>query len=835
MTISCSILKRQIYSIMTLNEGYIVGGRYRVIRRLGSGGFGTTYLVKDIHQETSSPPIVLKQIPKTANSLETRNTLYFQQIEQEAKILEKLTHDRIPKFLDAIEEEGYFYIIQEFIEGDTLQEELSKQAKISESKAIEILVNILEVLKYVHQEKRIIHRDLKPGNLIRRKKDGKICLIDFGAVKEIKTVHKKSSGVLLTKAIGTPGYMPGEQLSGNPQFNSDLYALGIIIIQVITGLTIEEIEHLPRDPEGNLQWSNLATDVSDKFKNIVSLMVKYNFKERYESVGQILPDLHQLQVDQMQFDRTIISPQTNLSSNSKKWFQCLAALATSGILCTFALYQFTSKPKCNAEVKNDYISSGEAVLNPQSQGSIRELGTKDFTNCNYQNALAHFQDSWHNERRDAETLIYMNNAFLEAAKINYYTIAIAVPLSSQKEVDLKNSDLGQKLLRGIAQAQTEVNLNLIDSDQNQENISLDRDLDFLKFHTKTIDRQQKKGLKVIIIDDGNNKEQAQTVAEAISKSSQILGIIGHYASDLTLETVDIYQNNNLALISSGSTTGELSNPNYYRPNFFRTIFNNEEYAETFSKYILEQKIKNKKVAIFYNPNSPFTNSLYIALSNKIKPKNIKIVKEFNLADDINFNAQIALNEANRLGANILVLIPDGQVTNSVSQALQIIKADNGKSQILGAETLINLLENPQINSIKQIKPFSNLVVSSAWHSLTSPNLEFPEDAQQLWQENVSGVTALTYDATLAFINAIKQQENPTRQGTLTELSAPGFSFFGATGDVRFNTPNNGDRINLKPNLVHLVSCQREDNHVLSFVPLDDAKAAELNCPNKELK
>ena len=212
-----------------------------------------------------------------------------QLFDQEAKILEKLgKHDQIPELLAYVEQNNEFYLVQELINGDTLSKEIIPGQKLSETQVISLLKDTLEVLAFVHQEK-VIHRDIKPANLMRRQDDGKIVLIDFGAVKEIRGLSANPQTAPLTIAIGTHGYMPNEQANGKPQLSSDVYALGIIAIQALTGLNFDpNTGELPKDSTtGEISWRNQAT-VSDDLANIIDKMVRQDYLQRYADAGAAL-------------------------------------------------------------------------------------------------------------------------------------------------------------------------------------------------------------------------------------------------------------------------------------------------------------------------------------------------------------------------------------------------------------------------------------------------------------------------------------------------------------------------------------------------------------------
>lgn len=272
------------------DNGAKLGGRYEIIGYLGGGGFGQTYLAQDNHLP-GKPRCVVKHLQPTltdAVSLETAKRLF----ETEAQVLYRLNgYTQIPRLLAHFEEQQEFYLVQEFIEGNSLGQELGPGQRLTEGETIALLRDILEILTYVHHH-NVIHRDLKPSNLIRRRQDGKIVLIDFGAVKQLTTqVIQTHSHTTRTIAIGSPGYMPSEQMAGKPRFCSDLYAVGMIAIQALTGLHPKSLPEDARTSE--IIWRDRA-EVSPQLGNILDRLVRYDFRERYPSALEVLVDLNPL-------------------------------------------------------------------------------------------------------------------------------------------------------------------------------------------------------------------------------------------------------------------------------------------------------------------------------------------------------------------------------------------------------------------------------------------------------------------------------------------------------------------------------------------------------------
>jgi serine/threonine protein kinase len=267
----------------------LLNDRYKIIRPLGTGGMGQTYLAEDTRRP-GNPQCVVKQLKPASNDpkfLVTAKRLF----ENEAVILEKLgrANDQIPQLLERFEKDGEFYLVQDFVDGEPLSSEIPLGERWSDTQVIRLLQEVLPILEAVHQA-GIIHRDIKPDNLIRRK-DGKLCLIDFGAVKQIRTHQPAHSQLIsVTVAIGTPGYMPTEQSKGKPRPNSDLYALGMVAIQALTGMLPSQLRE---DDTGEVIWRDQA-EVSDGLAQFLDKLTRYHFKERFETASEALRALAQM-------------------------------------------------------------------------------------------------------------------------------------------------------------------------------------------------------------------------------------------------------------------------------------------------------------------------------------------------------------------------------------------------------------------------------------------------------------------------------------------------------------------------------------------------------------
>lgn len=274
--------------------GQLLDNRYRILQVLGGGAFGKTYLAADLRRP-GYPHCVVKQLRllrPNPTSVKNAHRLF----KREAEMLQKLgNHPQIPRLLAYFEQGKQFYLVKEFTPGHPLTEEIFQEERLSEVRTLAILVEVLEVLTFVHAH-RVIHRDIKPANLIRRQRDGRLVLIDFGSVKEI--VDLENGQAARTIAAGTPAYMPMEQFYGNPQLNSDIYAVGMLSIQALTGLSSEELQKLrgsSKDEaiEGKVSWRHLV-QVDPRFADIIDRMVHPSYHKRYQSALEVLEDLQPL-------------------------------------------------------------------------------------------------------------------------------------------------------------------------------------------------------------------------------------------------------------------------------------------------------------------------------------------------------------------------------------------------------------------------------------------------------------------------------------------------------------------------------------------------------------
>lgn len=285
--------------LLLTNEQSPSASRYRTIKPIAQGGFGRTFLAVDETKPQTFAQCVIKQSFPQNTAAEKAAQLFH----QEAAQLETLgKHPQIPELIAHFEQEGRQYLVQEFIDGKNLAQELEQKGAFTETQIRQILNDLLPVLHFVHKSK-VIHRDIKPENIIRRRlspaplpalensyqpspfqKD--IVLVDFGAAKKVTATGLPQTGTM----IGSAAYTAPEQLMGKAVFASDIYSLGVTCIHLLT--------HIPPfdlfdSAEDSWAWRNyLKSAVSDDFGRILDTMLQSATNRRYSSASAVIRQLN---------------------------------------------------------------------------------------------------------------------------------------------------------------------------------------------------------------------------------------------------------------------------------------------------------------------------------------------------------------------------------------------------------------------------------------------------------------------------------------------------------------------------------------------------------------
>ena len=787
-----------------LNSGDVLRSRYRILHQLGYGGFSRTYLAEDINRFNER--CVLKEFApqlRETFALEKAQELF----EREAGVLYRLQHSQIPKFRQLFrykqEDRGALFLVQDYVEGktyhDLLNERLEKGNKFSEEEIKELLTQVLPILDYIHSM-GIIHRDISPDNLILRSQDKLPVLIDFGCIKEveIKTqsqlveIIPNASISLMGTAIGKAGYAPPEQVErGIVYAHSDLYALAATAVVLLTGQEPQQLID-PNTYSWNLRSATRSQlTLSPKLEWILTTMLSPNPSDRFGSAAEIAKTLQDVIVmssiqltdgisptlAEERAEKSIVREKLNkkvafvvdLLSKSLFFVPFTAVLIFGGYLCLkVSELEFTplvSSKGDLVEVKigSDRFSQGEKVLIPQTTTPEKEMAVAAFADSNYENAASLFAVSLKIIANDPESLIYLNNARIGRAKS--HSIAVSIPVGS-------DVNAAQEILRGVAQAQNSIN-----QDGGINNVPL----------------------KIQIVNDDNDPAVARKIAENLGQNREILGVVGHYASDVTLATTKVYEKERLVAISPISTSIELSDRS---PYIFRTVPSDYIAARALARHMLE-KNKQQNVAVFYNSQSNYSKSLKSEFVTAVSLDGGRVVSTFDLGD-LNFSASDCFEQAVNSGAEAIALVAN---TSTLDKALQVVQVNRQRLSLLAGDDVYT----PKTLQVAG-EQGENMVLAIPWHMRANPDSSFASNARQLWGGEVSWRTAMAYDATRALIAAIAH--NPTRLGVQTTLSNVNFATFGADDSVRF-APS-GDRFSQ----IQLVKMQSAKNKFgYEFVPI----------------
>lgn len=278
--------------------GRFLNGRYKIVQVLRTGDFGQTYVAQDSWLD-GHPQCLVKFLQPQGHHPKRRE-ICKRRFTSEAQALSQLGfHDQIPQLLDGFEDDQGFYLVRELIIGEplTLQLPLNQYDNKfwSEVQCIELLNDVLGILDFVHRQ-GIVHGDLKPSNLIQRDSDGRVVLVDFGVAHPIHP-HPAKSQIIPIQPSSAPvaipplGYIPAEQFSGQLCPSSDIYALGMIAIQALTGLNPLQLQINPKT--GEIDWQKPA-GVSDSLAGVLNKMVRYDYKSRYQSANDVRTALKRL-------------------------------------------------------------------------------------------------------------------------------------------------------------------------------------------------------------------------------------------------------------------------------------------------------------------------------------------------------------------------------------------------------------------------------------------------------------------------------------------------------------------------------------------------------------
>jgi tetratricopeptide (TPR) repeat protein len=617
--------------------GQVIDGRYHIIRPLDAGGFAKTFIAED-SRRPGRPQCVVKRLQPSQtdpHTLEVSRRLF----QREAEVLERLGHHaQIPRLLANFEENKEFYLVEELIVGHPLSQEIVTGQPLPEMQVMGILTEILDILVFVHGQ-GVIHRDIKPSNIIRQHSDGRLFLIDFGAVKEVTTQVVGAYGGGSPTVVGTQGYMPLEQFHGHPRFNSDLYALGIIAIQALTGLPANNISTL-RDPhypdKTAIVWHHRAPYTNPRLTNIIDRLVVFDPTERYQSATDVLNDLRTVTY-QPPVEPTLPVPPVPpippvVSSPKNKLGLILGGVGASVLLLGgmgFGANHYFQQ-KSISQGKQAYYQGLEKVLQKDYKGAILSLDEAIKINPKY--GEAYYQRCLANYFQDKE-----NEAIQDCTQAISYLPKDYNSVGIYLKVDEKTKDL---TISGVQKNSPAANANLKEGEKileiagkSTENLSVGQAEDLLR------DGQADSSVKLKIGNaDGTSSELTLKLAKLANDQFDLAynyrGLSKFYTKDYKGaiadfdEAIRIYPNYFRYHYNRGRARSKQGDKQGSIQDFDQAIELNGSYAAAYSERALirqflgqpEAAIKDFDKAIELEPNNAVTyfnrGESYLSLGNK---------------------------------------------------------------------------------------------------------------------------------------------------------------------------------------------------------------------------
>lgn len=762
----------------------VLQNQYIPTKLLDSGGFGRTFVVNDLKSPIDldidtisnikdTEQRVLKQFhPKIALERSVLD-IAIRLFRTEARSLKNLKHEQIPCFynyfpfspssdlrIESVEPQRLLYLVEEYIPGQNLAKKyFADTQNCGENEIRDILSQLLPVLKYIHK-KDIKHRDIKPPNII-CDSDGKLHLIDFGAVKDkVKSAEEGVSEQTLVNEnstqIATLGYSPPEQQLCHEIYpSSDIYSLAATCVSLLINKIGLELELSIREKT----WKH-KVDLNEPLVRVIDKMLSYKHSDRYQTAEEVIRALEnplppETDTPNIPVETDIISGSTSInqpntttppapgstqSQKPKRIFIPIAliALALLGGLGIWNLIEPKDTPiteegdpptklppitelDIQPEILKRMSLGEERLTKDKYTNPLKESAIEAFKNGNYKTAIAKFESSLRKAPNDPESLVYLNNAKAEIADRNPIKIAISIPLGTAYPIALE-------MLRGTAQIQNEVN--------NDGGIA-------------------GRYLQVVIMDDDNNPVIGRQIAQAVVQDPNIIAVIGSNTTQISRVTSEIYQSGGVVMVNPTSWGDGITGAD--KDYIFRAVSSPDLMAQKLAQDVFDTFGKSK-IAICYNDTAQDNMSFKNVFVDELLDLGGSVLEKENGFDcQLNspfFNANSLVGQAKELGAEGLLLAPH---INDLEPALEIARANEGELSLFSSTSLYTgkiLIEGQEA--------VNGLTFYAPWHPDIDPNNEYYVEGNELWDSRFNWRTATTLEATLAVTEGLKQASEPTR-------------------------------------------------------------------------
>jgi ABC-type branched-subunit amino acid transport system substrate-binding protein/serine/threonine protein kinase len=817
----------------------ILEGRYVPLQLLQHDELSTTFLGRDLHAPTLRYCTIERlQIDPSfsLSQIETATKIF----DREVKVLGKLgEHPKIPRLLDSLEiiapvapdrpRQKLLYLVQEYIDGQTLDAILLAQGKFTEAEVIVVLREVARILEFVHFQGSI-HRNIKPAKIVRDSL-GKIYLTDFGAVKQINTETGDITGDLSPRKSKS-GFRLEYTLSNQylrPEIypSSDLYSLAVTCINLLTGKQPNELFNTDTN---TWQWRAPDLQVSDSLTVILDRMLQQLPTDRFGSARDVLDALDDnlgapiLSIPADTFSASEASPSTLLlDKHYDDPFQLdesFLQLDDDFLQLDRDLFQLDDRlfedeqspsplsaaplqiiPKVSAKPKPPWRKVGLVGLAIAGLSAMiipgflqlfdRKPTMSDTLNQDVQTAMIRHSSMGEQilvgieGSRDTDKFKELKRLGVAAIASKNYSEAVLKlqaalienPNSPETRIYLNNALVGDKESYTIAAAAP------IER-------SLDRASEMLRGFAQAQAEINQVGpindakIKLRIIDDSDDPKTIESIATAIVDLPEVLGIVGHNRNDVTLKAAKIYNRKKLAFVAPISTAVNLTGTN--KPYIFRANNKADAIASKLVDHLVNVDLK-RKVAIFYVPTIASNNEFKTQFTNKLVAKGGKVVGTFPFSTVAStappaavsttaFDAETHLQQAKNMGAEAILLLSAGRSSREALKVLKLRADKYPELDVLSDNGLYSL------NTLKVGRDARGLVMIVPWQeSDSSP--QFSTGAKQLWNTQVNWATATSYNSVKALGAAIKAQSSPSRTSVMKNLAKN--EFMGASGRFQF--------------------------------------------------
>lgn len=757
------------------NDGNV---RHFVAHKFGDPA-NDKYFVKPIYLPSNYIDLTVYE------SLQTRDIFTEKKQGKELEDIGKIKREKldcIPSVEEVHYNESWIYVISQFIGGENLREKMTNKI-LDDTTILAIFKEIAVAVKKIH-EKDIVHGDIKPENIIYTE-ENKIVIVDPVIAKdfgELRYIPKKDIA-----------YFPPELSSIFDNQNSntnyrmslrkyhDLYSLSALFVKILSN-SVNEDRYFRNDAE-KWHWDIDLNELKNSKKlNALKISLSHLVDEpefrKEKNVDELIKIIESLELPQA---NTILSKLSNTLNScleavlslppvefianiynrlpplirENKFVRWIVLIITIIVLGDW-IYKTHKNwnslpPESSGQTSfstNERISNGEKILirqeiqDQKNQYSAvlnsKQEGRRYFSERKYSEARESFRDALNAYQNAPETRIYYNNAAI--GDRSAYSIAVVVRSNEKPQDSLK-------ILRGVAQAQNEFNI--------QQN--------------KKKDSNDSKPLKIVIVNDDDSEVIAERVARNIVDRKEILGVIGHYSSNSTIAASKVYNDGKLVAISATSTSDEITN---LSPYVFRTVHKDSDAARILADYTVT-KNKWHNVAVIWDSDSKYSESLKSAFIKNIESYHFtKIVDTIDISRDTKYIDK--LQKLKNKNTQALMLALPGTKLSYLSS----ISKNKGEMNLLGGNDLytIDLLKDMQEldRKKKSLENPNDMVLAVPWAIDKNKTTEFVQDSQKLWGGDVDWQTAMAYDATQAFIQAIETNPQATRETVKEALSNPKF-------------------------------------------------------------